>query len=146
MRKGFKEALIVLTLSLVIVLSCAKRPEYLEPTLSGDRVVVDIKGLKESGPVFYTLHHNGKRINFFVVKIKDDIQSYFDACQRCYPKKLGYRMSEEYVVCRACNMRHPLYSLETGIGSCYPIVLKGRVEGEMYIIDKEIIIAGSRFF
>lgn len=133
-------------LSILLLVSCAKKPVYPEAPVSGEAIVIDIKDLKEMLPVFYSLHYKDKRIDFFVVKVNEEVQSYFDACAKCYPQKLGYRTDGEYVVCKACNVRYSIDSLKSGIGSCYPIVLRGKVEGDRYIIDKKDAMEGERFF
>lgn len=144
-----KNIWIVLILVLVLI-SCERQPEYQKPPVSEQaveqQVVIDINELKEAVPVFYTFYHNNKKINFFVIKVKGDVQSYFDACMKCYPKKLGYRIQDGHAICKACNMRYPIEGLKTGIGSCYPIILKGRIEEGKYIIDKRAIAEGSKWF
>ncbi len=136
----------ILLFSILLLAACAKKPTYPEAPVSDEAIIIDIKSLKEMSLVFYSLHYKDKKIDFFVVKVNEEVQSYFDACERCYPQKLGYRTDGEYVVCKACNVRYPIDSLKSGIGSCYPIVLKGRVEGNRYIIDKKDVIEGWRFF
>lgn len=136
----------VLLIPCLLLTSCAKKPAYPDAPLSGETITIDTKSLKESSPVLYSLRHNGKRIDFFVVKMNGDIQSYFDACAKCYPEKLGYRVDGKYVVCKKCDIRYSIESLKTGIGSCYPIALKGKTEGDKYIIDKKAVIEGEKFF
>jgi len=130
----------------LLLISCDRQPEYQEPSVSERGVVIEINGLKEAVPVFYTFYHDNKKINFFVIKVRGDVQSYFDACMKCYPKRLGYRIQDGHALCRACNMRYPIEGLKTGIGSCYPIILKGRMEGGKYFIDKGSITEGSKWF
>lgn len=68
------------------------------------------------------------------MNIDGKILSFFDACERCYPKKLGYRFDNASIVCRACNIRFPLSEVEKGIGSCAPIKLGGYVKDGKYFI------------
>lgn len=144
-----------LTASAVILLalySCSKKPEYPASPEQGDVIKINLKGLKEGEPLFLSLPYNSKRIDFFVFRINGKVQSYFDACIKCYPKKLGYRMEGlrtpregGSLICKACGVRYPIDGLK-GVGSCYPIGLEGRVEGENYIIEKETVIKGWRYF
>ena len=135
---------IVLVLALC---ACVEKPDhYPLARLSGDAVRLDTAALKEGEPLFLSYLHNGKRINFFVLMIKGGVQSYFDACAKCAPKKLGYGFSDGGLRCRACGMRYPVDGLE-GIGSCYPVKLEGRVSaGGNYIIEREKVVAGKKYF
>jgi uncharacterized membrane protein len=138
---------IVLAMSVYILLfSCAKKPVYPEAHFDGEDVRIVLNEMQEKKPVFFTLHVDGKGINYFVVKVDGEVQSYFDACAKCYPRKLGYRLEGERVVCRACDVHYGIEDLKGGIGSCYPIKLPGRVEGKTYVINRKDILAGGRFF
>ena len=122
-------------LFIIFLASCAKQPVYSEPERIGSDVVINISSLKPTVPVFFTYHYNKSRnINFFVINIDGKILSFFDACERCYPKKLGYRFDDGSVVCRACDIRFPLSEIEKGIGSCSPIKLEGHVKDGKYFI------------
>lgn len=122
-------------LFILFLASCAKQPDYPEPERTGPDVVINISSLKAATPEFFTYHHaKGININFFVINIDGKISSYFDACERCYPKKLGYRFDDGNVVCRACDIRFPLSEVEKGIGSCAPIKLEGYVKDGKYFI------------
>ena len=41
----------------------------------------------------------------------------------------------ESVTCRYCNMKFPIYKLEKGLGSCYPIKIAGKTEQGKYLIS-----------
>ncbi len=138
--------ILISLLPALLFAACAKKPSYPEAPVSGEVISIAAENLKESTPVFYSFRLDNKRIDFFVIKISGEIQSYFDACAKCYTDKLGYRVDGKYVVCKKCNVRYPVESLKTGIGSCYPIMLRGRVEGDNYIIDKKNVIEGEKFF
>lgn len=139
---------VVFIILVFVLCSCSEKSSYPEAPVSGDVIKLKTAALKEAeeaGPLFLSYLHNGKRIVFFVLKTNGNVQSYFDACAKCSPFKLGYRFSKGELLCRACGMRYPVESLR-GIGSCYPIVLEGRVEGDNYIIEKAKVIAGERYF
>ncbi len=137
---------IIFLLTILILTSCAKKPIYPDAPVSGELIIIDIKTLKGASPVFYSLRHKDKKIDFFVVKTNGEVQSYFDACAKCYPERLGYRVDGQHVVCKKCDVRYSIESLKTGIGSCYPIILKGKTEGDKYIIDKKSVIEGEKYF
>jgi uncharacterized membrane protein len=116
--------------------SCSRQTGHTVPSLDGSNVVVDVTALKQEVPQFFTYQYQGKNINFFVIKIDDNILSFLDACVTCYPHKQGYRYEDGVVVCRACNQRFPVYKLEKGIGNCYPIKIAGRMENGKYLIPR----------
>lgn len=125
----------IIFLVVLFFASCAKQADYPEPERTGSDVVINISFLKPATPEFFTYHYNKSRnINFFVINIDGKIFSFFDACERCYPKKLGYRFDNGNVVCRACNIRFPVSEVEKGLGSCAPIKLEGHVKNGKYFI------------
>ncbi|MBI3592892.1 MAG: DUF2318 domain-containing protein [Nitrospirae bacterium] len=125
----------IIFLIFLFLASCARQPVYPEPERIGSDVVINISSLKPAVPEFFTYHYNKSiNINFFVINIDGKILSFFDACERCYPKKLGYRFDNGSVVCRACDIRFPLSEVEKGIGNCAPIKLGGDVKEGKYFI------------
>ena len=137
------------TIFLVVLFlaSCAKQPDYPEPERIGSDVVINISSLKPATPEFFTYHYNKSRnINFFVINIDGKIFSYFDACERCYHKKLGYRFDNGNVVCRACNISLPVSEIEKGLGSCAPIKLEGHVKDGKYFISASSIESKAEKF
>jgi uncharacterized membrane protein len=121
-------------------------PVYPQASFDGNSVRIAVKEFQEKEPVFYTFRDDRSRINYFVVKLDGAFQSYFDACAKCYLKKSGYRRDGNRIVCRTCDVNYSVNDLKEGIGSCYPIKLEGRVEGDVYIIDKEALLAGKKYF
>ncbi len=132
--------------SLLLFFSCDRRPVYPPVTFDGQSAVVAVGSLKEAVPVFFSFGLHGKRIDFFVVRSGSDISSYFDACRECYVQKRGYRYEKGAMVCRACNVRFPCDRLDTGIGGCYPIKLPGTRAGDRYVISREDLAAGEKYF
>ncbi len=135
-------ALAILALALA---SCADKPSYPEAAGAGEEVRFSINTLEEGKPVFRSLEYEGTKIDYIVLKTDRGVESYLDACAKCYPKKRGYRAAEDYLVCVACGKRYPIKKL-TGIGSCYPIPLKGSTAGDGYIIEKMELIKGKKYF
>ncbi|MBI4823507.1 MAG: DUF2318 domain-containing protein [Nitrospirae bacterium] len=132
-------------LAIFAFFSCKGNASYPPPPLRGDMVELDIRDLKEKLPVFYSYIYEGRRVNFFVLKINGNVSSFFDACMKCYPKRLGYFPEDESLVCRACGIKYPIDALK-GIGTCYPIGLEGRAEKDSYIIEKGELIKGTQYF
>jgi uncharacterized membrane protein len=121
---------LLLTFVVLLLGSCAQRPVYPGAPFDGKEARIPLTGIETGKPVFYSVVLDGKRINYFIVKTEGDIGAYFDACAKCYPKKLGYRLEGD----------------QEGIGSCYPIKLEGRVEGDFYVIDRKAFEEGEKYF
>ncbi len=129
-----------------ILISCAKGPSYIQAPFNGDTSAIDVNALMPKQPRFYSLTIEGKKISFFLVKVNGEIQSYFNACKECYPEKSGFRFEEGHMKCRSCDERWPLENLRDGIGGCRPIPLKGTLRGEKYIVTREALLEGMKFF
>ena len=121
-------------LVIALTASCSKQPLYPAPPLNGTNVSIEIASLPMEVPQFYTFRSGDKNVNFFVLRMKDKVLSFFDACITCYPSKRGYRYEDGYVICGACNTTYSIYKLEKGIGGCYPIRLEGKTETGRYLI------------
>ncbi len=130
----------------VLTFSCQSRSGYSKAPVEGDFVVIDTDSLKDSKPEFFSIKFGRKTVSFFVLKIGDRIESYLDACMKCYPHKKGFRVDGFYLVCRWCNERYPLDQLKRGFGSCYPIPLKGYLKGNLYKIKLNVLKKAAKFF
>ncbi len=136
----------ILLVVLPLLAACSRQPAYSSPPIKGPDAVIEISTLQNEIPQFYTYRHQDRSISFFVLKLNDRVQSYFDACATCYIHKRGYQYDDGVVVCRACGMRFPVYKLENGIGGCYPIKLPGRTENGKYLIPLATLEAQSEKF
>jgi uncharacterized membrane protein len=138
MKSGLPSYARIITLFALAVLtgvtSCSRQPIYPPPAVSDGNAVVDVSALKPETPQFFTYQYRGKNISFFLIRMNGGVQSYFDACVTCYPKKRGYQNKDGYIECRACDMHFSVYKLEKGMGGCYPIKLEGRMENGRYLI------------
>ena len=137
---------IYIVAAVVLVASCSRQPSYPPPPLSGTEVSIPVSSLQPEVPHFFSYEVNGKRVNFFVVRLNDKILSFLDACVTCYPKKKGYEDRNGYVVCRACETSYSLYKLEKGIGGCYPIKIEGRTENGNYRIPISTLVNSANRF
>ncbi|MDA8169898.1 MAG: Fe-S-containing protein [Nitrospiraceae bacterium] len=145
-RKTGKSLFIaLLTLLPVFSFSCSKRPAYPTPPVSGGSVRIKVSALAGDVPSFFTVMKDGKQIDFFVVRTGNEVQSYFNACARCGPKKLGYYFQNGRIYCRACGVSYAPGNLK-GIGSCYPLPLKGALSGGYYLIPIQAVYAGGAYF
>jgi uncharacterized membrane protein len=139
--------LMSLLLGLCLLISaCAKKPVYPEAPSDSTSIRIALADIPEKMPRFLTYTAGTRKINFFLLRRNGDVESYFDACGKCYPRKLGFRLEKERVICRTCGVSYDLEDLKEGIGSCYPIKLKGRVEGNTFVLDKKEVLKGEKFF
>ena len=138
--------LFVILFAASLLSSCNNQSSFKQISLDGSIAEVDTKSLIDNQPEFYTVTLDGRKINFFVVMVNGEVQSYFNVCLTCYPKKLGFRFKDGGVICRTCNVSYPVDSLKDGIGNCYPIKLKGLRENDKYVISKEDLRAGWKYF
>ncbi|QWR78222.1 Fe-S-containing protein [Candidatus Magnetomonas plexicatena] len=119
---------------------CKEKQKFLLATLTNGVLEINEGYIKEKTPLFYAYNDNGKTIKFFIVRVNGKVRSYFDVCNSCKIKNLGYRTYEAGIECRACSITIPYEELETGIGSCYPFHLKGEEKDGKYTISKEEIL------
>jgi uncharacterized membrane protein len=124
--------LVLITIILAVAVGCSRQVRYPSPPVSGSDIVISITSLPLDVPQFYTLSVSGKPVSFFVLRLPDKVVSYFDACVNCYRQKMGYAHEHGFVVCRACGTNYSIYKLDKGVGGCYPILLKGTVDGGTY--------------
>jgi uncharacterized membrane protein len=127
-------AILCLLVLISSVASCSRQQRYAAPPIEGENVVIPAAALPLEVPQFYSYRIKDKDVNFFVIRMKDGVLSFLDACLTCYPRKLGYESKDGYVVCRACDTTYSVYKLEKGIGGCFPIRIEGRQEGGSYFI------------
>ena len=138
---------ILLFIGIALILShCSQEHKHQKAPYDGSKVQINGSLLKEGVPVFYSFQDGKERIHFFVLKIKSEIHSYFDACRECYRNKLGFRYEDGKLICNACNELYSIYNLKDGLGGCYPIKLKGTLNGTIYEIDKESLMKGKKYF
>ncbi|RMG04285.1 MAG: DUF2318 domain-containing protein [Nitrospirae bacterium] len=137
---------VIALLLFVALTTCVSKPEYPSPPVRGGSVVVKTAGMKAGEPVFYTVKIDGVGVSFFVLKLDGTIRSYLDACMKCYPHKKGYRVDGFYLECRYCGVRYPLDNLDQGVGSCYPIPVNGKLNGNEYIISLSELKGAVKYF
>ena len=129
-----------------LLFGCTRQPVYPAPAVSGRDAVIDVSQLNPEVPKFFTYRYQGRNISFFVINMDGRVVSFFDACASCYKHKQGYRTEGSGVTCRYCNMQFSIYTLEKGLGGCYPIKLEGRRENGTYLIPLNVLQAAADKF
>ena len=141
---------ILLAVSMACVVAslaaCSRQQRYAAPPMEGENVVIHMASLPLEMPQFYSLRTKDTDVDFFVIRMKDRVLSFLDACLTCYPRKLGYESKDGFVVCRACDTTYSISKLEKGIGGCYPIRIEGRQEGGSYLIARTTLERHARKF
>lgn len=95
----------------------------------------------------YTYMHEGRPIEFFVLKSKDGVvRAAFNACDVCFGSKKGYTQDGDYMVCNNCGRRFPADQINVVQGGCNPSPLTRVVDGDTLVIQVEDIIAGLVYF
>ena len=95
----------------------------------------------------FTYVHNGRPIEFFVLKSDDGtIRAAFNACDVCYGGLLGYRQDGSVMVCINCGRRFPANQINLVQGGCNPAPLARQMEGDDLVIRVADIVVGTRFF
>ncbi len=96
---------------------------------------------------YYTYMHQGRPIEFFVLKSKDGlVRAAFNACDVCFLSKKGYTQDGDYVVCNNCGRRFPADEINDVHGGCNPSPLARVVEGDTLIILEEDLVRGLGYF
>jgi hypothetical protein len=96
---------------------------------------------------YYTYMHEGRPIEFFVLKSKDGVvRAAFNACDVCYLSKRGYTQDGDYVVCNNCGQRFPADEINDVHGGCNPSPLGRVVEGDTLVILVADIVKGQGYF
>ena len=95
----------------------------------------------------YTYMHEGRPIEFFVLKSKDGVvRAAFNACDVCYLSKKGYTQEGDVMICNNCGRRFPADQINVVHGGCNPSPLDRSVEGDSLIIKVEDVVRGQEYF
>mgnify|MGYP000626562915 CR=1 FL=1 len=146
-RRGYYSFKKLLLLCATLLLySCSRQPIYPSPEIIDKYASVEVSHLKEKVPQFFSYNYKGKNINFFVIKINGRVSAFLDACKTCYSKRLGFKLEEGFIFCRACNVSYPVEEIEKGIGGCMPIKIPGEERDGRYLISLEVLQKGADKF
>lgn len=95
----------------------------------------------------YTYMHEGRPIEFFVLKSKDGVvRAAFNACDVCYGSRKGYTQVGDDMICNNCGRRFPADQINVLHGGCNPSPLARVVDGKTLVILVKDIIAGQDYF
>lgn len=89
----------------------------------------------------------GHETRFFVIKTADGVvRAAFDACERCFRQRRGFRQIGDRLSCNAC--RRTLSAREVSVlkGGCNPVPLQRTIDGDNVIIRGADLESGSQYF
>ncbi|MFN3740663.1 MAG: Fe-S-containing protein [Thermodesulfovibrionales bacterium] len=135
---------LIFFLSGIFLVSCTKEEPFQRINPVNDEFVISHD--KSDGiPHFYRAEVEGRKIDFFVIKLNGQLMVFLNRCRKCFNSGLGFRFEDRHIRCRACNVTYPVKEISKGIGSCYPLPVKARSEGRYLRIKKEDLIQAYSF-
>ena len=96
---------------------------------------------------FYTYDANGITVKYFVLADqKGVVRAALDACEVCYPKKLGYHQAGNAMQCNNCGKVFQSALINVITGGCNPIPLTRSVNGATLTIRTADLQNGAQYF
>ena len=113
----------------------------------GGDVTMPMAQVNDGKAHFYTYDANGTTVKYFVLASKDGtVRAALDACEVCYPKKLGYHQAGNFMQCNNCGKTFRSDLINVVTGGCNPIPLKRNVSGNTLTIASSSLQAGAQYF
>jgi uncharacterized membrane protein len=113
---------------------------------SGD-ITLPVAQVNDGKAHFYTYDANGTTVKYFVLASKDGtVRAALDACEVCYPKKLGYHQVGDSMQCNNCGKKFRSDQINVVTGGCNPIPLTRSVSGDTLTIQSSSLQAGAQYF
>jgi uncharacterized membrane protein len=119
------------------------------PLIAADAGVVrlPVASVDDGLAHFFTLMVGGRPVEFFVVKDESGtVRAALNACEVCFPAKLGYHQEGNEVVCNNCGRRFPISQVGVVHGGCNPAPLIPVVEGDSIVIQESELADGLKLF
>lgn len=143
-------AMVFLTISVcVMVVRAVREPGFADAELlpSGTDVRLQGKTFEDRQVHFYRYVTTARReVRFFVAKLPDGrIRAAFDACERCYEQRRGFRHVGNEMVCNNCGRRFPL-TTELSEDHCNPVRLDRVIDGDQILLKTASLERGARYF
>jgi len=114
---------------------------------SAGNVTMPMAQVNDGKAHFYTYDANGTTVKYFVLASKDGtVRAALDACEVCYPKKLGYHQVGDYMQCNNCGKKFRSDQINVVTGGCNPIPLTRSVTGSTLTIAASSLQAGAQYF
>ena len=114
---------------------------------SSGNITMPMSQVNDGKAHFYTYDANGTTVKYFVLASTDGtVRAALDACEVCYPKKLGYHQVGDYMQCNNCGKKFRSDQINVVTGGCNPIPLTRSVTGSTLTIAASSLQAGAQYF
>ena len=111
------------------------------------KIVLPAAQFQDGKARFYAYDAHGTQVKYFVVAdAKGTVHVALDACEVCYPKKLGYKQVGDFMQCNNCGKKFHTERLDTETGGCNPVPVKSSVSGGNVVISASTLDAGVKYF
>ena len=138
---------IFLIASIPSLYGCSKSTPTKLVSAHGDTVTIDAAGIENGGLKFFSYNVGPRSVRFFLVRTESGkLKAALDACATCYINKMGYHADAGCVVCGYCGNRFDFDEMDKGVGGCYPIMLKSRIDGGRVVLDKKELEEAVKWF
>jgi uncharacterized membrane protein len=96
---------------------------------------------------FYAYDAGDTTVKFFVVTdTKGKVHVALDACEVCYPKKLGYKQVGDFMQCNNCGKKFLTDKLDRETGGCNPVPVQSEVTAGNVVISASALDSGVKYF
>jgi len=111
-------------------------------------VVHDANAFRDGQAQFFDYQTpDGSKVMYFVVRGRDGvIRAAFDACDECWKEGKGHYQEGDAMVCRNCDKRFPLNSIDEATSDCNPFPLKVTMADGKVKIDPKKLTEGTQYF
>ena len=110
-------------------------------------VTVNTSFLKPGHSKHYQYTESDTNIRFFLVRdTQGGVRAALDACEACWRADKGYRMQDHAMLCVNCGQKFDLTRIGLIRGGCNPHPIVFRMDGEIFTVTAQELLAGSRYF
>jgi uncharacterized membrane protein len=111
------------------------------------KVVLAAAQFKDGKARFYAYDTGGTQVKYFVVSDPSGkLHVALDACEVCYPKKLGYKQVGQFMQCNNCGKKFKTTQLDVETGGCNPVPVVSTVTGGNVVIETSSLDSGVKYF
>jgi uncharacterized membrane protein len=111
------------------------------------KIVLAAAQFQDGKARFYTYDAGGTQVKYFVVSDPTGkLHVALDACEVCYPKKLGYKQVGQFMQCNNCGKKFKTTQLDVETGGCNPVPVVSTVSGGNVVIETSSLDSGVKYF
>jgi uncharacterized membrane protein len=115
---------------------------------SSSEIAIPLSEVSNGQAKFYQYKaSNQKTVRFFVIKSSDGVyRAAADACDVCYPEKMGYHQEGNDLVCNKCRKHFASADVNVLTGGCNPDGIPRKIQGDKLVIAASELEARSGLF